>query len=115
MIRKKSLIMLAILGMLGMILLIGCGAGDSGDVPAPTPTPGTTVAASIDLLVSNPQLNSDGATTVALTAIVKDSSNRALVGKAVSFAADSGVLAVIPYSHFEISLVELSRSTIIDG
>ena len=39
MIRKKSLIMLAILGMLGMILLIGCGAGDSGDVPAPTPTP----------------------------------------------------------------------------
>ena len=91
---RKSVILLAILGMLSMILFSGCGAGDSGDVPAPPPGPVTTVAASIDLLVSNPQLNSDGATTVTLTAIVKDSSNRALEGKEVSFAADSGVLAV---------------------
>jgi len=89
---SKSFIRLAILGMLSMILFGGCGAGSSGDSPGPAP--GTTVAASIDLLVSNPQLNSDGLTTVTLTAIVKDSSNRALQGKEVSFGADSGVLAV---------------------
>ena len=34
--------------------------------------------ASIDLLVSNTQLNSDGATTVTLSALVKDSANRAI-------------------------------------
>ncbi|MHB9096781.1 MAG: Ig-like domain-containing protein [Syntrophales bacterium] len=92
MIKKRSSAMLVTLGILGMILMNGCGAGTSGDIPAPPP--GQTVAASIDLLVSNPQLNSDGATTVTLTAIVKDSNNRALSGKDVSFAADSGVLAV---------------------
>jgi fibronectin type 3 domain-containing protein len=89
MMKKRFPVRLAILGM---ILLTGCGAGSSGDTPSPTPE--TNPAASIDLLVSNPQLNSDGATTVALTAIVKDSSNRALSGKSVSFSADSGVLAV---------------------
>ncbi|MHB8910599.1 MAG: fibronectin type III domain-containing protein [Syntrophales bacterium] len=54
------------------------------------------MAASIDLLVSSEQLDSDmaGAPTVTLTAVVKDSANRALAGKEVSFAADSGVLAV---------------------
>ncbi len=94
MIEKRSSVMAMTIGMLGMLLLTGCGAGTSGDVPAPPP--GTTVAASIDLLVSNPQLDSDvaGVHTVTLTAIVKDSSNRALSGKEVSFAADSGVLAV---------------------
>jgi fibronectin type 3 domain-containing protein len=92
MIKKRSSVMLVTIGMLGMILFNGCGAGTSGDVPAPPP--GQTVAASIDLSVSTPQLNSDGATTVTLTAIVKDSSNRALSEKEVSFSADSGVLAV---------------------
>ncbi len=90
--KKRSSVMLVTIGILGMILLSGCGAGDSGDKPAPPP--GTTVAASIDLLVGNPQLNSDGATTVTLTAIVKDSSNRALSEKEVSFIADSGSLVV---------------------
>ena len=55
--------------------------------------------ASIDLLVSSPQLNSDGASTVALTALVKDSGNRAMSGQAVTFAdnsaaADSGIITV---------------------
>ncbi len=97
MIKKRSSVMLVTIGMLGMILLSGCGAGTGGDDPAPTPLPpGTTVAASIQLLVGNPQLDSDvvGAPTVTLTAIVKDSSNRALSGKEVSFSADSGLLAV---------------------
>jgi len=92
--KKRSSVMLATIGILGMILLSGCGAGDSGDKPAPTPDPGTTGVASMKLLVSNPQLNSDGATTVALTAVVLDSNNRTLPDKTVSFFADSGVLTV---------------------
>ena len=94
MIKKRSSVLFVMIGMLGVILLGGCGAGTSGDVPAPPP--GQTVAASIDLLVSNPQLDSDvaGAPTVTLTAIVKDSSNRALSEKEVAFTADSGLLAV---------------------
>ena len=91
MIKKRSSVLFVTIGMLGMILFSGCGAGTSGDVPAPPP--GQTVAASIDLLVSNPQLDSamaDPAPTVMLTAIVKDSSNRALSDKEVSFAIVSG-------------------------
>jgi len=56
MIKKRSSVLFMTIGMLGMILFSGCGAGTSGDVPAPEP--GQTVAASIDLLVSNPQLDS---------------------------------------------------------
>jgi fibronectin type 3 domain-containing protein len=52
------------------------------------------VPAAVDLLVSSPQLNSDGASTVTLTAVVKDSSNRTLSGQAVSFTAGSGSLTV---------------------
>lgn len=55
----------------------------------PPPAP-----ASVDLLVSSPQLNSDGASTVTLTAVVKDTGNRALSGQAVSFTASSGLLTV---------------------
>ena len=98
MIKKRSSVLFVTIGMLGMILLGGCGAGTGNDVPPPEP--GQTVAASIDLLVSNPQLDSQQPTqtvpapTVTLTAIVKDSSNRALAEKEVSFTADSGLLAV---------------------
>ena len=94
MIKKRSSVLFVTIGMLGMILLGGCGAGTSGDVPAPPP--GQTVAANIELRTSNPQLDSDvaGAPTVTLTAIVMDSSNRALAEKEVSFIADSGLLVV---------------------
>jgi fibronectin type 3 domain-containing protein len=53
------------------------------------------VPATVNLLVSSPQLNSDGATTVTLTAVVKDTANRALSGQTVTFAADSGLLTVV--------------------
>jgi len=58
-----------------------CGTTDAP--PAPN---------SVDLLVSSPQLNSDGATPVTLTALVKDSQNRALSGQTVDFSATSGML-----------------------
>jgi fibronectin type 3 domain-containing protein len=90
--RKKPLTILAIL-ILSLFFIAGCGenAGDG------TPSGGgstATSAASITLLVSSPQLNSDGATTVNLTALVKDSGNRALSGQSVSFSANSGSLVV---------------------
>ncbi len=107
MIKKKSFGTLAILGMLCMGLLGGCGAGDgttsSGGGSATTTAgstttvgPTTPVPASIDLLVSNAQLNSvvSPPETVTLTAIVKDSSNRTIKGQTVSFTADSGTLTV---------------------
>jgi fibronectin type 3 domain-containing protein len=79
--------------VISMTCLTGCGE-NAADKPATT----ATGAASITLLVSNPQLDSDqkvvGAPTVTLTAIVKDGSNRALEGEKVSFSADSGVLEV---------------------
>ncbi len=103
MIKKRSFGTLVLLGMLCVGLLGGCGAGDSpsgggGTTTTTATTVGPTkpVPASIDLLVSNSQLNSDvaGAPTVTLTATVKDSGNRTISGVDVSFTADSGTLNV---------------------
>ena len=81
-----------------LLALTGCGAGDKGGTAStsPTSTPASSLPASIDLLVSNPQLASDmtGTPTVTLTAVVKDSSNRALKEQEVSFTANSGLLTV---------------------
>ena len=52
----------------------------------PPPTP-----ASIDLLVSNSQMPSDNSQKVTLTALVKDSKNRAMAGQTVSFSSESTV------------------------
>lgn len=86
--------------LLLVLALGGCGAGggtgEAGTGGTPGGGGGETGAspASIDLLVSSPQLPSDGATPVTLTAVVKDSSNRALEGQTVSFSADSGLVIV---------------------
>jgi fibronectin type 3 domain-containing protein len=47
---------------------------------------------SIDLLVGSPQISSDGSAPVVITAMVKDSQNRAMSGQTVEFSADSGIL-----------------------
>ncbi|MEK6654841.1 MAG: hypothetical protein AABY92_06820, partial [Thermodesulfobacteriota bacterium] len=61
-----------------LAVLISCGVGDGGGAAAGGgATDGTTTPTSINLLVSNPQLNSDGVSSVTLTALVKDSGNRA--------------------------------------
>ena len=94
MMKKRTSAMVVTIGMLGMFLLSGCGAGTSGDVPAPEP--GQTVAASIDLLFSPFQLDSQQSTkdvpapTVTLTATVRDGGRVALAGKEVSFSIGSG-------------------------
>jgi Bacterial Ig-like domain (group 1) len=75
-------------------LLTGCGGKD--DAFTTPPTQGTTGAAlaTLALLTSSPQLPSDGALPVNLTAQVKDANNNLVPDVAVSFSADSGSLAV---------------------
>ena len=51
--------------------------------------------ASIELLVSSPQLDSGGTDTVTLTAIVRGSDNNLLAGFVVAFGADSGGIQVV--------------------
>lgn len=63
-----------------------------GTTEAP-PVPDT-----VDLLVSSPQLNSDGTSPVTLTALVKDAHNRAMAGQEVTFTADSGILSELSVS-----------------
>lgn len=52
-------------------------------------------ANNITLLVSSPQLDSSGAGSVTLTALVRDTANNVLSGIPVSFRADSGGLQVL--------------------
>jgi hypothetical protein len=88
--RKKSLTVLAIF-ILSLFLICGCGEN-----AADSPNSSATGAASIALLVSSDQLNSDqtGATTVTLTALVQDRGNRTLKDQTVFFSADTGSLVV---------------------
>ena len=87
---KIILIKLAVLSIISG--MIGCGTGGLSDAPSTGTTPGTTpgttspVPTSIDLLVSSPQLNSDDAAKVTLTALVRDNGNRALSGQTVAFS-----------------------------
>ncbi len=59
------------------------------------PTQSTAAPNDIQLLVSSPQLNSDGSDTVTLTALVKDINNNFLPGVPVRFKADSGGILVL--------------------
>jgi Bacterial Ig-like domain (group 1) len=75
-------------------LATGCGGQDDAFTTPPiTDQPGAALA-TLALLTSSPQLPSDGALPVNLTAQVKDASNNLVSDVAVSFSADSGSLAV---------------------
>ena len=95
-------LMMPVLIIAFLCLLSGCGTGGLADAPAGSSGGGTSggttggaTPATIDLLVSSQQLNSDGLSTVSLTALVKDSGNRAMAGQTVTFTADSGILTII--------------------
>lgn len=62
----------------GYTLTVGDGGGGGGG-PA---------VASLDLLVSSPQLNSSGATPVTVTAVVKDINSNLVEGATVTFSTD---------------------------
>ena len=65
-------------------------------VTAPPPGIGTSgpVPNRIDLLVSSPQLSSNGTGNVTLTALVRDAANNLVSGVLVRFSADSGGIQV---------------------
>ncbi len=77
-----------------LAVLAGCGSGGSGGTPASTTAattttntaPTGTLAATIQLLASSPQMPSSGASTVDLTAIVLSTTNQAVSGRTVTFS-----------------------------
>lgn len=88
-----------ILTLLLMLTGLFVGCGDSNTLVTGGETPGggpaTPIAASLQLLTSNPQLPSDGSATVTITALARDASNIFVEGVPVSFATDSGGLNVV--------------------
>ncbi|KPC51744.1 Ig-like domain-containing protein [Amantichitinum ursilacus] len=89
-----------------MLVLAGCGGGSDGSslfngggttgtpTPTSTPTAVPTPVSAISLLATSPTLNSDGATPVTISALLKDSTNNVIPSQAVSFTVDSGAVIV---------------------
>ena len=63
-------------------------------VTPPSSGPSTPVPSRIDLLVSSPQLSSNGTGSVTLTTLVRDAANNVVSGALVRFSADSGGIQV---------------------
>lgn len=85
--------------ILASVALAACGGGGGNTITDPDGPPGgggAPEAATIELLSTSPQLQSDqtGATTVTITAIVKDASNNVVPNVSVAFSANSGSLQV---------------------
>lgn len=75
-----------------LAVLAGCGgAGTQTTVGGPT----TPTASSVQLLVSNPQILSSGATPIDLTAVVLGPTGQTLSGRAVSFSTEADSTAFI--------------------
>ncbi|MEL7448167.1 MAG: Ig-like domain-containing protein [Pseudomonadota bacterium] len=93
--RKLSLILLGVI-TLG---LAACGGSEDTIIAEPPviedpDAPIPPVLATLRLITSNPQIPSDGALPVTITAFVRDVDNNFVEGQAVTFSADSGGLAV---------------------
>ncbi|MDQ2693860.1 MAG: Ig-like domain-containing protein, partial [Pseudomonadota bacterium] len=81
-----------------VIASAGCNSsgGETNEVfedifgPDEEPPAAEDMVASVQLLASSPQLQSGGADSVTLTAVVKDDNNVLLEGVEVGFAADNG-------------------------
>ena len=76
--------------------LSGCGSGQAipQEFPVAVSTTGPATA-SIQLLVSSPQIDSSGANTVDLTAVVLTSTKQTISGKTVTFSTGSDASAFI--------------------
>ncbi|MBI3901689.1 MAG: Ig-like domain-containing protein [Nitrosomonadales bacterium] len=68
--------------LLMLATLAGCGSGGTST----TTTTGPTTAATVQLLVNNPQLSSSGTTPVDVTAVVLDSAGQIVTGTTVVFS-----------------------------
>jgi hypothetical protein len=78
------------------LALASCGGGDDGTILAPGGGTTGPQVASVTVIASSTQLGSDvtGATTVTLTALVRDAGNAVIQNKTVSFATTSGSISV---------------------
>ncbi len=86
--------MLPLLLATSAAMLTACGGGGSGasttaasGVPA---TPVVATASSVQLLVSSPQMNSAGTSTIGLTAVVLSATRQVVPGRTVVFSAKVG-------------------------
>ncbi|WP_374489819.1 Ig-like domain-containing protein [Zoogloea sp.] len=84
------------------LVLVGCGGGGGGGSSTCTTFPqcsssggdsASTTATQISLMVSSATLQTDGSSTVTVTATLKNNSNAIVSGQAVSFSATSGTLS----------------------
>ena len=78
-------------------LATSTGVAESVSITVTATSSGTggPVPSRIDLLVSSPQLDSDGSDTVTLTALVRTVTNNIVSGAVVNFTADSGLIQVV--------------------
>ncbi len=95
-------------------VLMSCGGGGGNTITSPGGGSGGQVA-NVTLLAASPQLLSDqgGATTVTVTAQVKDANNAVLTDIPVTFGATSGSLAVTQPTTdgAGLALAQLSNGT----
>jgi len=88
---SASLFLAAMVG-----ILAGCGGGaDLPTAPATPPATPVPTAASIQLLVSSPQMASSGGNTVDLTAIVLSATRQTVSGRTVTFSAGTDATAYV--------------------
>lgn len=79
-----------------LAVLAGCGGGSpASTTTGTTATPPVPTAASVQLLVSSPQMPSSGATQIDLTAVVLGTNRQALAGKTVDFSSSTDTTAFI--------------------
>lgn len=115
---SEGIVVLKKLLSLGVVLvsaaLASCGGGGDGTING-NGGDGAAQVGSVTVLASSPQLQSDKsqATTVTITAQVKDDNNAVLEGVTVEFSASSGSLAVTqPVSDsLGIAIAQLSNGT----
>ncbi len=92
--RKRLAILLLFLAG----TLTGCGDSNTfvGQPGVPGGgDPGAPVAATLQMLTSNPQMPSDDSTEITIRALARDANNNFVEGVTVVFAADSGGLAIV--------------------
>ncbi|HVY64958.1 MAG TPA: Ig-like domain-containing protein [Gammaproteobacteria bacterium] len=75
-------------------LLAACGGGGDNTIVGPPGGGSSATVATLSLLTSSPQIPSDGATPVTITALVRDSNNNVTADVPVTFQSSSGALSV---------------------
>lgn len=90
--RCSAMVLLAAM----LAVLAGCGGGSPASTSSTTTTtPPVATAATVQLLVSSPQMPSSGATPIDLTAVVLSATSQAVAGRTVTFSVGTDSTAFI--------------------